>query len=27
MCTPKATELDALMEIMPQHIEDMSIFG
>ena len=27
MCTPKATERDALMQILPGHIEDMSIFG
>jgi len=26
MCTPKSIERDALMEILPQHIEDMSIF-
>jgi len=26
MCTPKSIERDALMQIMPQHIEDMSIF-
>ena len=26
MCTPKSVERDALMQIMPQHIEDMSIF-
>ena len=26
MCTPKSIERDDLMKIMPQHIEDMSIF-
>lgn len=26
MCTPKSIERDSLMKIMPQHIEDMSIF-
>jgi hypothetical protein len=26
MCTPKSIERDALMQIMPQHIKDMSIF-
>ena len=27
MCTPKATERTALMNILPSHIEDMSIFA
>jgi len=26
MCTPKSIERDELMSILPQHIEDMSIF-
>ncbi len=26
MCTPKSTERDALMKILPSHIDDMSIF-
>ena len=26
MCTPKATERSSLMNILPQHIEDMAIF-